>query len=118
MPRLKNDLLELLVAASNGHLDKVKIETDSKTTCTVVAVSGGYPGDYTKGYEIKGLDIAGLDRQSWLKNITLPYKLIKSFSLDNESITVISKRLQQPLIITTNTVLRRVILATNINAFH
>lgn len=56
LPRLKNDFLELMVAASNQQLDKVKIETDDKTTCTVVAVSGGYPGDYSKGYEIKGLD--------------------------------------------------------------
>ncbi|MES2330217.1 MAG: undecaprenyldiphospho-muramoylpentapeptide beta-N-acetylglucosaminyltransferase [Bacteroidota bacterium] len=31
------------------------------------------------GYEIKGLDIAGFNRQNLLKNITLPYKLIKSF---------------------------------------
>ena len=56
MPRLKNDLVELLTAASNQQLDKVKIETDPRTVCTVVAVSGGYPGDYTKGYEIKGLN--------------------------------------------------------------
>ena len=32
------------------------------------------------GYPIKGLDIAGFDRSSLLKNITLPFKLIKSFS--------------------------------------
>ncbi len=56
MPRLKNDLVELLTAASNQQLDNVKIETDPRTVCTVVAVSGGYPGDYTKGYEIKGLN--------------------------------------------------------------
>ncbi|MEO8172320.1 MAG: undecaprenyldiphospho-muramoylpentapeptide beta-N-acetylglucosaminyltransferase [Sediminibacterium sp.] len=31
------------------------------------------------GYEIKGLDIAGFNRQSLIKNIMLPYKLIKSF---------------------------------------
>ena len=31
------------------------------------------------GYKIEGLDIAGLDRHSWLRNISLPYKLIKSF---------------------------------------
>jgi UDP-N-acetylglucosamine--N-acetylmuramyl-(pentapeptide) pyrophosphoryl-undecaprenol N-acetylglucosamine transferase len=31
------------------------------------------------GYEIEGLDIAGFDRQSLLKNISLPFKLIKSF---------------------------------------
>lgn len=32
-----------------------------------------------EGYEIVGLDIAGFDRSSLLKNIFLPYKLIKSF---------------------------------------
>ena len=56
IPRLKNDLVELLDAAAHGKLDTVKIDTDTRTVCTVVAVSGGYPGDYAKGYEIKGLD--------------------------------------------------------------
>ena len=55
IPRLKNDLVELLDAVSNQELDKVKIETDPRTVCTVVAGSGGYPGDYTKGLEINGL---------------------------------------------------------------
>src|SRR6476660_2874981 len=32
------------------------------------------------GYNIKGLDIAGFNRSSLFKNITLPFKLIKSFS--------------------------------------
>jgi UDP-N-acetylglucosamine--N-acetylmuramyl-(pentapeptide) pyrophosphoryl-undecaprenol N-acetylglucosamine transferase len=31
------------------------------------------------GYEIKGLDIAGFDRSSLIKNISLPFKLLKSF---------------------------------------
>jgi len=31
------------------------------------------------GYEIKGLDIAGFNRSSLLKNISLPWKLVKSF---------------------------------------
>ncbi len=56
IPRLKNDLVELLVATANQQLDKIKIETDPRTVCTVVAVSGGYPGDYKKGYEITGLN--------------------------------------------------------------
>lgn len=56
IPRLKNDIVELLNAVTKQKLDKIKIETDPRTVCTVVAVSGGYPGDYKKGYEIKGLD--------------------------------------------------------------
>jgi len=56
IPRLINDLVALLAAAAEGQLDKVTIETDSRTVCTVVAVSGGYPNDYEKGYEISGLN--------------------------------------------------------------
>ncbi len=56
IPRLKNDLAELLKAAADQKLDTIKIETDSRTVCTVVAVSGGYPGEFKKGYEIKGLE--------------------------------------------------------------
>jgi len=55
LPRLKNDLVELLNAVSNQELNKIKIETDTRTACTVVAVSGGYPGEYNKGDEITGL---------------------------------------------------------------
>lgn len=55
IPRLKNDLVELLQATARQQLNQVKIETDPRVACTVVSVSGGYPGDYKKGYEIKGL---------------------------------------------------------------
>jgi phosphoribosylamine--glycine ligase len=55
MPRLKNDLVDLFIATQNGTLSSEKIEHDSRVACTVVAVSGGYPGDYKKGFEIKGL---------------------------------------------------------------
>ncbi|MEJ8816875.1 phosphoribosylamine--glycine ligase [Lacibacter sp. H407] len=56
IPRLKNDLVELLTATANGTIDTVKIEQDPRFAVTMMAVSGGYPGDYIKGYEIEGLD--------------------------------------------------------------
>ncbi len=56
IPRLKNDLVELFAAVARQQLDTIKIETDPRTVCTVVAVSGGYPGEYAKGYEIYGID--------------------------------------------------------------
>jgi phosphoribosylamine--glycine ligase len=56
MPRLKNDLVELLAVATRQQLDTITIEMDTRTVCTIVAVSGGYPGEYKKGYEIKGLN--------------------------------------------------------------
>jgi phosphoribosylamine---glycine ligase len=54
IPRLKNDLVELLAAAANQQLDTIKVETDPRVACTVVAVSGGYPGEYEKGKIING----------------------------------------------------------------
>jgi phosphoribosylamine--glycine ligase len=56
IPRLKNDFLEMLVAATKQELHKIKVEEDDRFACTVMAVSGGYPGDYEKGYVIHGLD--------------------------------------------------------------
>ena len=56
IPRLKNDLIELFTAVSQRQLDKIKIETDPRTACTIVAVSGGYPGEYVKGHIINGLN--------------------------------------------------------------
>ncbi|HWK03114.1 MAG TPA: phosphoribosylamine--glycine ligase [Puia sp.] len=56
MPRLKNDLLELFLATAQQRLNEVTIEQDERVACTIVAVSGGYPGSYEKGLPITGLD--------------------------------------------------------------
>jgi phosphoribosylamine--glycine ligase len=56
IPRLKSDLLDLLVSAAKGTLKDKKIEVDAKAACTIVAVSGGYPEEYKKGFPISGLN--------------------------------------------------------------
>ena len=56
IPRIKNDLVELLAATADQRLHEISIETDERAVATVVAVSGGYPGDYVKGKVILGLD--------------------------------------------------------------
>lgn len=58
MPRIKSDLVELLLAAGKGELKGKKIEIDPNYAVTVVAVSGGYPDGYEKGKEIYGLNKA------------------------------------------------------------
>ena len=55
MPRLKTDLLEIFTAMKLGRLDDVVIEYDERSVATIVAVSGGYPGDYEKGIAINGV---------------------------------------------------------------
>lgn len=57
LPRLKNDLVSLFEATVSKKLHEVKLETDSRHTVTIMAVSGGYPGEYEKGVPIDGLDL-------------------------------------------------------------
>ena len=56
MPRLRDDLLTLLLASVDGTLDKVSVRWRHEFALTVVMAARGYPGDYAKGSEIKGLD--------------------------------------------------------------
>jgi len=55
LPRIKNDLVEMLYATAVGKLDEVKLLVEKKSATTVVAVSGGYPEAYKKGKIINGL---------------------------------------------------------------
>ncbi|MFN0193603.1 MAG: phosphoribosylamine--glycine ligase [Aestuariivirga sp.] len=56
MPRLKGDLLSLLLATADGALDKVSVSWRDETALTVVMAAKGYPGDYVKAAPIGGLD--------------------------------------------------------------
>lgn len=56
MPRLRADLLELLLATGKGTLRSKKIQLDPRAAATVVAVSGGYPESYKKGFAISGTE--------------------------------------------------------------
>lgn len=52
LPRIKSDLLQHLVAATDGALDRERLELDSRYATTVMLVSGGYPEAYQKGKRI------------------------------------------------------------------
>ena len=59
LPRLKSDLLEVMLTASEGKLSRFKtLKWDSRACVCVVCASQGYPGEYDKGKEISGLDEA------------------------------------------------------------
>jgi phosphoribosylamine--glycine ligase len=59
MPRLKDDLLTLLLATCDGTLGKVSVRWHDEHALTVVLASKGYPGAYPSGSEIRGIDRAG-----------------------------------------------------------
>lgn len=56
VPRIKNDLVDILTAMAKGKLDEINLEIDQRTATTVMAVSGGYPEEYEKGKEITGIE--------------------------------------------------------------
>ena len=62
LPRLKSDLVAVMMACVNGTLDQTDIEWDDGAAVCVVMASGGYPKQYETEYPISGLDeVAKLD---------------------------------------------------------
>ncbi len=56
LPRLQADLVAVFQAAVDGRLAEADVTWDPAATCGVVLASGGYPGSYTTGHPIAGLD--------------------------------------------------------------
>lgn len=56
LPLLKSDLLHLFDSLGSGLLSEYDLQIEDKTAATVMLTSGGYPGDYSKGKQIKGLE--------------------------------------------------------------
>jgi phosphoribosylamine--glycine ligase len=56
LPRLQTDLVSLFAAMDNGTLADTNINFDERSCATIMAVSGGYPGDYQKNKLIQGLE--------------------------------------------------------------
>ncbi|MDO8578242.1 MAG: phosphoribosylamine--glycine ligase [Dehalococcoidales bacterium] len=56
LPRLKTDLVDIMLAIGNKELGITNIEWSEDASVGVVLASGGYPGDFKTGFPITGLD--------------------------------------------------------------
>ncbi|MBS1258522.1 MAG: Phosphoribosylamine--glycine ligase [Candidatus Scalindua arabica] len=56
LTRMKSDIVPIMLATISGGLDNVDLEWHPQASVCVVMASGGYPGQYDNGREIKGLD--------------------------------------------------------------
>ena len=56
LPRMKNDLVDVLEACIDGTLDQIELEFEDNAAVCVVLASAGYPEHYEKGYRITGLE--------------------------------------------------------------
>ncbi|MEX2246138.1 MAG: phosphoribosylamine--glycine ligase [Dehalococcoidia bacterium] len=56
LPRLESDLLEIMLAVTDGTLDRCEVRWSEQAAVCVMLASGGYPGPYETGRPIAGLD--------------------------------------------------------------
>ncbi|MBP5252230.1 MAG: phosphoribosylamine--glycine ligase [Lachnospiraceae bacterium] len=56
LPRLENDILDVVDACIDGKLDEIDLKFSDKAAVCVVLASDGYPVKYEKGFPIEGLE--------------------------------------------------------------
>lgn len=67
LPRLQNgSLLEAMEATVDGRLNEIELQWNSQPSVTVIAASQGYPGSFTAGHSITGLDDAAKEKDVYL----------------------------------------------------
>jgi phosphoribosylamine--glycine ligase len=60
LPRIQNDMVELMMAAGTGKLNEINMQIDPRTAVTLMLVSKGYPEAFERGKVMSGLDeVAG-----------------------------------------------------------
>lgn len=56
LPRMKNDIIDVMEACIDGTLDKVELQFEDNAAVCVVLASEGYPLSYEKGFPLEGLE--------------------------------------------------------------
>ena len=56
LPRMKNDIIEVMEACVNGTLDQIDLQFEDNAAVCVVLASDGYPVSYEKGFKISGFE--------------------------------------------------------------
>ncbi|MCI9372334.1 MAG: phosphoribosylamine--glycine ligase [Lachnospiraceae bacterium] len=56
LPRMKNDILDVIDACIDGTLDKVELQFEDNAAVCVILASEGYPLSYEKGFSVRGLE--------------------------------------------------------------
>ena len=56
LPRMKNDMIEVVQACIDGTLDQIDLQFEDNAAVCVVLASEGYPVSYEKGFPVRGLE--------------------------------------------------------------
>ncbi len=66
LPRLKTDIVKLILKSVNNKLKNIKIDWKQEKSMTIVLCSKGYPGRYKKNIEIKNINKVEINKKSFL----------------------------------------------------
>ena len=66
LPRLKSDILSLIISSCKNSLSKEKIQWDDRFALTIVMSSKGYPNNYKTGHVIKGINKASKQKDIYI----------------------------------------------------
>ena len=70
LPRMKNDIIEVMEACVDGTLDQIDLQFEDNAAVCVVLASDGYPVSYEKGFVISGLE--NFDRKKTVIIASMP----------------------------------------------
>ena len=73
LPRLKTDLLKIIINTIKNKLQKTKIEWKKDKSMTIVVCSKGYPGNYKKNKIIKNIDKLKLSKNHYIYHAGTKY---------------------------------------------
>lgn len=65
LPRMKNDIIDVMEHCVDGTLDQIKVEFEDNAAVCVVLASDGYPVSYEKGFPISGLNDPRFDNKEF-----------------------------------------------------
>ena len=90
LPKLKTDLLEILIACCDQKLNKVNFEWSNKKSLCIVLCSKGYPDTFEKNVEIENLNKINLDNNNYLFHAGTSEKNKKIYAVGGRVLNFVS----------------------------
>ena len=90
LPKLKTDLLEILIACCDQKLNEVNFEWSNKKSLCIVLCSKGYPDTFEKNVEIENLNKINLDNNNYLFHAGTSEKNKKIYAVGGRVLNFVS----------------------------
>ncbi len=90
LPRIKNDLIDIIFACCDEKLNEVNIEWSNKKSLCIVVCSKGYPEEFKKNIEIQNLDLVTQDSENYLFHAGTLKKDKKIYSIGGRVLNLVS----------------------------